>query len=96
VTGQESNVYLLQARAGQTMTVTSTSTNNNICLSIAARMTDGSYVPLLNSNSQPTTAWSGTLPTGAGYSQDYSISVSLCPDAPAADTPYTLFIDVVN
>ena len=96
VTGQESNVYLLQARAGQTMTVTSTSTNNNICLSIAARMTDGSYVPLLNSNSQPATAWSGTLPTGAGYSQDYSISVSLCPDAPAADTPYTLFIDVVN
>jgi hypothetical protein len=96
VTGEDSNMYLLQARAGQTMTVTTTSANSNACLSISARMTDGSHVPLVISTGQPTTTWSAILPTGPEYSQDYSISVSLCPDAPAMDTLYTLFVDIAD
>jgi hypothetical protein len=94
--GNEGNAYLLQARAGQTMTVRTTSANNNACLTIVARMLDGSGIPLVNAASHPTTSWSTTFPTGTEYSQDYSISVSLCPDAPAMDSFYTLSIEVVN
>ena len=96
IPGMDGNTYLLQAGAGQTMTVTTISTNNNACLTLAAQLTDGSYVPLVNSNSHPTTTWRAVLPTGAEYSQDYSIFVSLCPNAPVADTSYTLFIEVTN
>jgi hypothetical protein len=59
-------------------------------------MTDGSYIPLVNSNSHPTTTWSDILPTGAEYSQDYSISVSACPDKSATDMLYTLFVNIVD
>lgn len=95
-TSVDSNTYLLQGRAGQTMTVTTSSANNSACLTIAAQLTDGSYIPLVNSNSHPTTTWSDVLPTGTEYSQDYSISVSSCPDKPATDIPYTLFVNVVE
>lgn len=96
VTSADSNTYLLQGRAGQTMTVTASSVNNSVCLTIVVRMTDGSYIPLVNSNSHPTTTWSDILPTGAEYSQEYSISVSSCPDKTTTDTPYTLFVNVVE
>jgi hypothetical protein len=95
-TGMDSNVYLLQGQAGQTITVATTSPNNNACLTIAAQMTDGSYIPLVNSASHPTTTWSDILPTGTEYAQDYSISVSSCPETPATDTLYTLFVSIVD
>jgi len=96
VTGNSVNEYLLQAKAGQTLSVSTMSTNNNACLSITARMTDGSSIPLINAASQPMTSYSTVLPTEAGYSQDYSIAISLCPNAPAMDSPYTLLVNVVN
>jgi hypothetical protein len=96
VNGNSGNEYLLQARAGQTLSVSTTSANNNACLSITARMTDGSGIPLVNAASHPMTSYSMVLPAEAGYSQDYSISVSLCPNAPATDSLYTLLVNVVN
>ena len=96
VAGNGGNEYLLQARAGQTLSVSTTSANNNACLTIVARMTDGSGIPLVNAASHPMTSFSTVLPTEAGYSQDYSISVSLCPNAPAMDSLYTLLISAVN
>jgi hypothetical protein len=96
VAGNGHNEYLLQARAGQTLSVGTTSTNNNACLTIVARMVDGSGVPLLNAASHPMTSFSTVLPTEAGYSQDYSISVSRCPNTPETDSLYTLSINVVN
>jgi hypothetical protein len=96
VIGLDSNTYLLQAQAGQTLTVTTTSPNNNACLTITTRMTDGTYVPLVNAASHPTTTWSAMLPSGPDYSQDYSISVSRCPETPVANTYYTLFVNITN
>ncbi len=93
--GADGNTYLLHAQAGQTMAVTTTSANNNACLTIAARMTDGSYIPLLRLMEQSTT-WGATLPTGTEYSQDYSISVSFCNDMHQGDTLYTLFVRLPN
>lgn len=96
VIGLDNNNYTLHAQAGQTLTATTTSTNNNTCLTIAARMTDGSYIPLVNAASHPTTTWSDLLPTGAEYSQEYSISVSRCPETPVENIFYTLFVQVAG
>jgi hypothetical protein len=96
VAGNNGNLYFLRAQAGQTLTLNTTSANNNACLTVAAKMTDGSLIPLLNTMSQPTTSWSTILPTGSEFAQDYSILVSQCPGSPATDTLYTLFVDVVN
>jgi hypothetical protein len=94
--GNGGNSYLLQAGAGQTITVNTTSANNNACLTIGAKMTNGGYQPLVRSVSQSLTSWSAVLPTGPEYSQDYSILVVLCPDASVMDSLYTLFISIVN
>jgi hypothetical protein len=96
VGGKDGNTYLVQARAGQTMTVSTTSANNDACLTIVARMANGSYDPLVRSMSQSITSWSTVLPTGAEYSQDYSILVTSCPEAPAIDSLYSLFVEITN
>jgi len=96
VTGNSGNEYLLQARAGQTLSVSTTSANNNACLTIVARMMDGSSIPLINAASHPMTSYSAVLPSETGYSQDYSILVSSCPNTPAVDSLYTLSVNVAN
>jgi hypothetical protein len=96
IAGSNGNLYSLRAQAGQTLTLSTTSANNHACLTVAAKMTNGGFVPLLSMMSQPTTSWSTVLPTGSDYAQDYSILVSMCPQSPAADTPYTLLVDIVN
>ena len=66
VTGNSGNEYLLQAKAGQTLSVSTTSANNNACLSITARMTDGSSIPLVNAASHPMTSYSTFFPPKPG------------------------------
>jgi hypothetical protein len=96
VIGLDKNNYTLHAQAGQNLTVTVTSPNNNACLTLAAQMTDGSYIPLVNAGSHPTTTWNTILPTGPEYSQEYSIAVSRCPETPVENIFYTLFVQIAG
>jgi hypothetical protein len=94
--GNNGNLYLLRAQVGQTLTLSTTSANNAACLTVSAKMTAGGFTPLLNTMAQATTSWSTVLPTGSEYAQDYSILVLACPESPATDTPYKLFVSVTH
>lgn len=80
------NTYILNARAGQTMTVTITSPHTQVGLTISGA--DG--IPYKRYEIAPTNTWSGVLPT----TQEYTLSA--IPLGGMDGVNYTLDISIVN